>query len=134
MNGGAAAPASLGRQNLRSAALSEVRAGDETADAAPPGHRYCLSSASFWAPDAIVTSAWIEHAPFAFWIISALRPALLVELGTHYGYSYLAFCQAVERLALATKCYAVDTWSGDDHAGFYGPEVLADLTERHARY
>jgi hypothetical protein len=28
---------------------------------------------------------------------------------------------------LATRCFAIDTWSGDPQSGFYGPEVLAAL-------
>ena len=95
------------------------------------GYPFCLSAASFWAPEHVVASAWTEHAPFAFWIVDAARPRVLVELGTHYGYSYLAFCQAVERLQLAAKCYAVDTWKGDEHAGFYGDEVIAALNAIH---
>lgn len=87
----------------------------------------CMSRASFWAPLHVVESAWLEHGPFAFWLTEAVRPASLVELGTHNGFSYLAFCQAVQRLGLSTACYAVDTWQGDKHAGFYGEEVHARL-------
>jgi O-antigen biosynthesis protein len=91
-----------------------------------------LSASSFWIPDRIeVTSAWIEHAPFAFWLIDVLRPRRLVELGTHYGYSYLAFCQAVHRCGLATSCFAIDTWKGDEHSGFYGEEVYDRLRAYH---
>jgi len=68
-------------------------------------------------------SAWIEHAPFAFWLVDSLRPRRFVELGTHYGYSYFAFCQAVQRLATDTATYAVDTWRGDAHAGLYEEAV-----------
>ena len=92
----------------------------------------CLSSASFLIPDLLVgQSAWIEHAPFAFWLVEAHRPGLLVELGTHFGYSYLCFCQQVRRMNLPARCVAVDTWKGDSHAGFYGEQVLDDLRRYH---
>jgi hypothetical protein len=81
-----------------------------------------------------VESAWHEHGPFAFWLVEALRPGTLVELGTHTGFSYLAFCQAVQRLGLPTACYAIDTWKGDDHAGFYGEEVFCTLNATNERY
>ncbi len=87
-----------------------------------------ISPVSFWPPDYYPPhSAWLEHAPFAFWLIETLRPRFLVELGTHQGSSYFAFCQAVQRLQLDTCCYAVDTWKGDEHTGFYGEEVFRDV-------
>lgn len=81
----------------------------------------------FWRPNYLADSAWIEHLPFAFWLIEAHRPRVLVELGTHTGVSYFGFCQAVERLGLDTQCYAVDTWKGDEHAGYYGEEVFSEV-------
>ena len=90
-----------------------------------------LSPSSFWVPEYICPSAWIEHAPFAFWICDALRPRRFVELGTHYGYSYFAFCQAIDRLALGTVAYAVDTWQGDEHAGFYDEQVFQSVAVRN---
>lgn len=88
----------------------------------------CISAASFWTPNHVPESAWLEHGPFAFWLIDATRPRRLVELGTHNGFSYFAFCQAVQRLGLATECHAIDTWQGDDHAGFYGEEVYQGVS------
>ena len=80
----------------------------------------------FWRPTYHdENSAWIEHIPFAFWLIEAHRPQTFVELGTHQGASYSAFCQAVDRLGLDMHCFAVDTWKGDEHAGFYDEGVFA---------
>jgi Methyltransferase domain len=90
-----------------------------------------ISPVSFWVPDYICQSAWIEHAPFAFWLCKALRPRRFVELGTHYGYSYFAFCQAIDRLGLGTTAYAVDTWKGDEHAGFYDESVFQSVATRN---
>lgn len=93
--------------------------------------RNCLSSACFSSPDWVVPSAWIEHAPFAFWLVEATAPRTLVELGTHWGFSYLCFCQAVQAMGGTTVCHAIDTWKGDEHAGFYGEEVYSKLKEYH---
>jgi FMN phosphatase YigB (HAD superfamily) len=93
----------------------------------------CISAAAFWPPQNVMDSAWLEHGPFAFWLIEAIRPSILVELGTHNGFSYFSFCQATQWLGLSTACYAVDTWLGDEHAGFYGEEVYAQVAALNNR-
>jgi hypothetical protein len=86
----------------------------------------------FWRAERLGTkSAWWQHVPFAHWVVYAFRPQILVELGTHAGVSYSAFCQAVMRANLDTRCYAVDTWLGDAHAGFYAEDVFDDLRRFH---
>ncbi|MEQ9448576.1 MAG: hypothetical protein RLN70_06655, partial [Rhodospirillaceae bacterium] len=52
-----------------------------------------LSRSSFWMPQHAEVSAWADHAPFAFWLVETHKPTTVVELGTHGGYSYFAFCQ-----------------------------------------
>lgn len=76
-----------------------------------------ISMASFEMPDWIVSSGWLEHGPFAFWLVEQLRPRLTVELGTQRGYSLSCFCQALKALEVPGKVIGVDTWRGDEHAG-----------------
>lgn len=97
----------------------KVSGGSSHADAAPSW----LSAASYWQPARIVTSAWLEHAPFAFWLMDELRPRSVVELGSHWGFSFFVFAEAVRRLDIGADVYALDSWKGDDQAGFYGDEV-----------
>lgn len=79
-------------------------------------------------------SGWIEHVPLAMLLVEVLQPRLLVELGTQRGASYFAFCHAIEQCKLATRCYAVDTWVGDAHAGHYKESVYREVVEQHRRY
>jgi hypothetical protein len=86
----------------------------------------------FWEADRAGTvSAWWQHVPFGYWIVSKTKPHLVVELGTHTGVSYSAFCQTVANLELDTRCYAIDTWRGDLHAGLYGEEVFEEFRSFH---
>ena len=86
-----------------------------------------LSPASYWQPARIVSSAWLEHAPFAFWLMDELRPRSVVELGTHWGFSFFVFAEAVRRLGIETEVSALDSWEGDDQAGFYGEDVYESV-------
>jgi glycosyltransferase involved in cell wall biosynthesis len=86
----------------------------------------------FWQPTRLgVDSAWYGHVPFAHWLVGAHRPSSIVELGAHNGVSYAAFCEAVVRFNLGARALAVDTWQGDEHAGFYDDSVYNDLRRFH---
>jgi hypothetical protein len=85
----------------------------------------------FWKPERDGASAWFEHIPFAFWLIDVLRPGCVVELGTHVGVSYSAMCQAVKTLGLPTRCFAIDTWRGDEHAGLYPEDIYREFSAFH---
>lgn len=77
----------------------------------------------FWYPDYLEPSTWVEHIPFAFWLIETLKPKSIVELGVYRGTSYFSFCQAVAALNIPCVCYGVDTWKGDEHSGFYSDSI-----------
>jgi predicted O-methyltransferase YrrM len=82
---------------------------------------------SFATPDILVSSGWLEHGPFAMWLVANLHPKVMVELGMHNGYSYFSFAQSVSRNDIATKMYAIDTWKGDEHAGFYDDDIFENV-------
>ena len=93
-----------------------------------------LRSSVLWQPERQAESAWLEHVPFAFWLVDVFRPRLVVELGTQRGVSYSAICQAVKTLKLPTACFAIDTWQGDEHAGSYSDEVYREFAAFHDRH
>lgn len=90
-------------------------------DAAP--RPFWLTPAAYWLPAHFPVSAWTSHAPFAAWLVDVLRPAEIVELGTHFGFSCFAFAEAAHRMGTPTTIHALDSWEGDDHAGYYGSDV-----------
>ncbi|MDB4793607.1 class I SAM-dependent methyltransferase [Methylacidiphilales bacterium] len=87
-----------------------------------------------FTPDRLEVSAWTGHIPFAAWLMQILKPRVFVELGSYYGNSYFAFCEAAVRAQLETMCYAVDTWQGDEHAGLYDQSVFESFSSYHERY
>lgn len=87
-----------------------------------------LIAAALFNPTSLRSpNSWIGHLPFAAWVMQQVSPKIFVELGTHSGNSYFAFCQSVAEARLSTRCYAVDTWQGDEHAGQYGEEIFASV-------
>lgn len=107
---------------------------DHGVDAGLSDIQPCISPASFLAPRHVKESAWLEHAPFLFWLMAAVRPSSYVELGVHNGFSYLSACQAIEALGIPAAAYGVDTWKGDEHAGFYGEQIYSALAAEHEPY
>jgi hypothetical protein len=77
---------------------------------------------------------WVGHIHFGYDLVANMQPKTIVELGTFKGTSLFSFAQAVKDMSLDTTIYAVDSWVGDEHAGFYGDEIyqnVVDITRRH---
>ena len=77
---------------------------------------------------------WAGHKYFVYDFIRNLKPHTIVELGTHKGTSFFSMCQAVKDGKLNTKLYAVDTWKGDEQAGFYGESIFAEVNTIKNKY
>jgi GT2 family glycosyltransferase len=93
-----------------------------------------LRAVSFKPRSLNFPNAWVGHLPFAAWAMRELAPRTFVELGTHSGNSFFSFCQAVVEAGLPTRCYAVDTWKGDEHASHYGEEVFTAVSRHHQEH
>jgi hypothetical protein len=78
-----------------------------------------------------IDSTWVGHVPLAYLMIDLCRPRVLVELGTHHGDSYCAFCQAIASLQVQARRFAIDTWEGDEQTGAYDDRILAALKAHH---
>lgn len=81
------------------------------------------SRRDFYRPD----EAWAGHVFFAYDLIRNMKPQRVVELGTFSGTSYFSMCQAVKDEGLNTRLIAVDTWEGDEHAGFYDDSIYENF-------
>ena len=90
-----------------------------------------ITVALFQADSLHFPSAWVGHLPFAAWIIQQVKPKIFVELGTHTGKSYFAFCQSVKQNSLSTSCYAVDTWEGDEHTEKYSDNIYNQVNNHN---
>ena len=84
-----------------------------------------------FAPRIYGVGAWTDHLHFGYDLVALMRPRVLVELGVDRGESYFAFCQAVSEQATGTRCFAVDTWRGDEHAGGYDETTFAEVSRHH---
>lgn len=102
--------------------------------ACPDAWLAALSPAAFAEPTWYAPSTWVQHAPFLFWLIETQRPRNFVELGSHFGYSFFAACQQVSASGLDTQCTAIDTWSGDEHAGYYSDSVFGHVSKHAAAH
>ncbi|MCV6574503.1 MAG: class I SAM-dependent methyltransferase [Cohaesibacter sp.] len=82
----------------------------------------------------LTPSAWAGHLPFMLTLSGLIKPRRYVELGTHHGASFFAYCQASARAFLKTQAIAIDCWEGDIHAGHYDNHVFDDFKQIIGQY
>lgn len=71
-----------------------------------PSIRTFAQSSMFWQPEYRHTSLWLEHLPFLFWLVEALKPANSVVAGVDLV-PHFAICQAIARLSLGGHSYVI---------------------------
>jgi hypothetical protein len=83
----------------------------------------------FWIPKRLgASSYWWGHVPFAHWLVTSIRPHIVVELGTLNGVSFSAFCEAMRRQSIPGRCYAIDTWLDQELYEICGNSTFLDLS------
>jgi len=77
---------------------------------------------------------WAGHKYFVYDLIRNTNPEIIVELGTHKGTSLFSMAQAVKDSNVRSSLYAIDTWQGDRHAGYYDEVVYTEVGEIYKKY
>lgn len=93
---------------------------------------YFPSSLQRFEPKRMVFSTWVDHLPFAYDLVEAIRPATVVELGVYNGLSFFAFCQSMVENNIDGVAYAIDCWEGDKHTDAYDDSIFQDV-QQYAR-
>lgn len=99
----------------------------------PSPDRLSFPSRSFH-PRVYGVGAWTDNLHFASDLVATVKPRLFLELGTDRGESYFAFCQSVAENNTGTRCFAVDTWRGDEQAGGYDETTFREVSEHNAAH
>lgn len=92
---------------------------------------YVPPSIRHFEPKRLDFSTWVDHMAFAYDLVAATRPQLLVELGTYSGLSYFTFCQSIKEHDIDSVAYAIDTWKGEEHTGAYGEEIYESVMQHN---
>ena len=77
---------------------------------------------------------WSGHKYFVYDLIRNIKPKIIVELGSERGVSFFSMCQAVKDGDLNIKLYAIDTWAGDKHSGFYSENTYKNFVKYKNKY
>ena len=82
--------------------------------------------------DPLKGSAWFGLERIGVELVRRFRPKVVVELGTHMGFSALAMGLQLKANGDNARLYAVDTWEGEEHAGRYDESVYRTFLKRRS--
>ena len=85
------------------------------------------NSRHLWEPTIVRPSHWSGNTPFVRWLVSQIKPETFVELGTEHGHSYFNIVESILSFRQDAKCFAIDTWEGDEFTGKYDESVYHDV-------
>ena len=93
---------------------------------------YFPPSLQGFEPKRMVFSTWVDHLPFAYDLVAAIRPKLRAELGVYNGRSGFTFLQSMVDHDIDGVAYGIDCWEGDEHTDAYDDSIYNDVSD-HAR-
>jgi predicted O-methyltransferase YrrM len=93
-----------------------------------PQDPYADFSIEGWAPD---LQGWGFRHPLFGELIAALRPRIIVEVGTWKGASAIHMAQEAKRHGIRTEIICVDTWLGSAGTILRRDETFRSLRHRH---
>lgn len=73
-----------------------------------------LCDNAFRSPGPIDACSWNDFLPFIIWLVDAVRPSTILDIGVPGGNSALSFCQALDLSASDGRCISVRPWT--EHA------------------
>jgi hypothetical protein len=93
-------------------------------------HLFIPPSVRRFAPDRTLPGPGLRHAGLEYDLVEALRPELVVDLGTGDAMSFFAYCQSMIDHDVDGTCYAIDTW---EESSTTHPQATFDAILAHGR-
>lgn len=90
-----------------------------------------MSELSFVSPHWPDVSPVAQHTPLYLWLVDALQPKSIVDIGLVDGSSYFAFCQAVRQLKLSCQCLGVFACPSREPVGIGNRDEITTYSFTH---
>ena len=84
-------------------------------------------------PNYVAPSSWWEHG-YGTSNYRNSQAKICCRTWNTLRVSFFSFCEAAEKFSEQTYIYTVDTWSGDEHAGYYSDEVYNKVRAHLSKY